>query len=134
MNEPNHTGVAKCLKRLNDLVDAKTDGFTEVCIDYRNEFRDAIKLERFAAPEEGLAEINRRRSLAHPMPPPKCISTIHKAKGLECENALVIPCDGKHFSNSDAARCKLYVALSRAKRRLTLVVSQSSPSPLLKIS
>lgn len=133
LDEPNHIGVAKCLKRLNELVDAKTDGFTEVCVDYWHEFRDAIKLERFAAPEEGLAEINRRRSFAHPMPPPKCISTIHKAKGLECDNALVIPCDAKHFSNTDTARHKLYVALSRAKRNLTLVVSQSSPSPLLKI-
>ncbi len=133
-DEPSHIGVAKCLKRLNELVEAKTDGFSDVCIDYRNEFRDAIKLEQFAAPEEGLAEINRRRSFAHPMPPPKCISTIHKAKGLECDNALVIPCDKKHFSNSDAARCRLYVALSRARRSLTLVVSQTSPSPLLKIS
>lgn len=30
------------------------------------------------------------------------------------------------------ARCKLYVALSRAKRSLTLVVSQNNPSPLFQ--
>lgn len=134
LNEPNHVGVAKCLKRLDELAEAKTDGFADVRIDYRNEFRDAIKLQRFAVPEEGLAEMNRRRSYVHPMPPPKCISTIHKAKGLECDNALLIPCDVKHFTNTDAARCKLYVALSRAKRSLTLVVSRSSPTPLLQIS
>lgn len=134
LNEPNHIGVAKCLKRLDELIGAKADGFADVCVDYRNEFRDAINLQRFAAPEEGIAEITRRRSYAYPMPPPKCISTIHKAKGLECDNALVIPCDAKHFSNTYAARCKLYVALSRAKRSLTLIVSQSSPTPLLKLS
>lgn len=131
--EPNHAGVAKCLKRLAELVENKTPGFTDVCIDYRNEFRDAIKLEHFAAPEDGLGEINRRRSYARPMPPSKSITTIHKAKGLECDNALLIPCDKAHFPGTDAARCKLYVALSRARRSLTLVVSAASPSPLLKI-
>ncbi|MGE3774812.1 MAG: ATP-binding domain-containing protein [Gammaproteobacteria bacterium] len=67
------------------------------------------------------------------MPPSKSIATIHKAKGLECENALLIPCDKAHFPDTDAARCRLYVALSRARRSLTLVVSAASPSPLLKI-
>ncbi|HMM76016.1 MAG TPA: AAA family ATPase [Gammaproteobacteria bacterium] len=131
--EPNHAGVARCLKRLEELVENKTSGFTDVCIDYRNEFRDAIKLEHFIAPEDGLGEINRRRTYARPMPPSKSISTIHKAKGLECDNALLIPCDKVHFPGTDAARCKLYVALSRARRSLTLVVSAASPSPLLKI-
>jgi hypothetical protein len=131
--EPNHAGVAKCLKRLAELVENRTPGFTEVCIDYRNEFRDAIKLEHFAAPEDGFGEINRRRSYARPMPPAKSITTIHKAKGLECDNALLIPCDKAHFPDTDVARCRLYVALSRARRSLTLVVSAASPSPLVRI-
>ncbi len=134
VDDPSHIGVARCLRRLSELVEAKADGFSEVCIDYRSEYRDAVKLEGFTAAEEGLTEIVRRRSFAHPMPPAKSISTIHKAKGLECDNALVVPCDKKHFSDSDAARCKLYVALSRARRHLTLVVSRASPSLLLKIS
>jgi superfamily I DNA/RNA helicase len=124
--------VAKCLKRLNELIETKTLGFTDICIDYRNEFRDAIKLGEFSAPEGGLAETYHRRSYARPMPPAKSITTIHKAKGLECDNALVISCDRTHFSSTDAARW-LYVALSRARRRLTLVVSASNPSPLLRI-
>lgn len=133
LNEPNHRGVAGCLKRLTKLVEGKAEGFKDVCIDYTGELRDAIRLEGFTSAEEGLAEISRRRSFAHPMPPAKCISTIHKAKGLECDSALVIPCDAKHFSRTDYSRCKLYVALSRARRWLTLVVSRTSPSPLLKV-
>lgn len=131
--EPTHVGVAKCLEHLSKLIESNTPGFNEVCIDYRSEFRDAIKLGQFDTPGDGITEITRRRSYARPMPPAKSITTIHKAKGLECDNALVIPCDAKHFSKSDAARCKLYVALSRARRCLTLVVSASSPSPLVKI-
>lgn len=134
IDEPSHRGVVNCLKKLNDLIESKKAGFTNIHIDYRNEFRDAIRLAQFDDPEDGFAEVNRRRSYARPMPPLKSITTIHKAKGLECDNALVIPCDKTHFSNTDAARCKLYVALSRAKQRLTLVVSPSKPSPLLKLS
>jgi DNA helicase-2/ATP-dependent DNA helicase PcrA len=67
------------------------------------------------------------------MPPKRVISTIHKAKGLECENAIVMACDKTHFSSTDYARCKLYVALSRAQQSLTLVVSRSHPTPLFRV-
>lgn len=131
---PDHVGVAKCIKRLVELVDQKTAGFDTVHIDYRNEMRDAIRLGEYEDAEKGLAEMHRRRTFARPMPPPKAISTIHKAKGLECDNAMVISCDAQQFSTTDYARNRLYVALSRAKRSLTLVVSPSKPSPLFKIS
>jgi DNA helicase-2/ATP-dependent DNA helicase PcrA len=42
-----------------------------------------------------------------------------------------MPCDAQTFSDSQEARCLLYVALSRAKDRLLLVVSRNAPSPLL---
>ena len=60
-------------------------------------------------------------------------STIHKAKGLECDGVIVMPCDAKTFPDTAEARCLLYVALSRAKRRLLLVVSPTAPSPLVAI-
>ncbi len=67
-----------------------------------------------------------------PEPPKKCLSTIHKAKGLECDKAIIIACDGSHFSRSDYAIRKLYVALSRAKTELTIVLSATNPTPLIK--
>lgn len=131
---PDHAGVSRCLKRLIELVDGKASGFEDVHIDYRNEMCDAIRIGEFEDAEKGLAELHRRRTYARPMPPPRTISTIHKAKGLECDNAMIIACDARQFSKTDYARSKLYVALSRAKRSLTLVVSPASPSPLFRIS
>lgn len=127
---PDHQGIALALNELSDLVEAKADGFSEIKIVHRSELRDAIRLKAFACPDEGYAEIARRRSHAMPAPPPRTISTIHKAKGLECDNALLIAADRDQFTETRYARCKLYVALSRAKRSLTIVVSQNNPSPL----
>jgi hypothetical protein len=73
------------------------------------------------------------RAYSRPKPPEKAISIIHKAKGLECDSVIVMPCDAKAFPDKPDARCLLYVALSRAKSRLLLVVSRHSPSPLLAI-
>jgi len=132
-NDPTHFGAAKCLKRLVELVENKIAGFDDIVFDLRNELRDALRLEDFTHPEEGFSEINRKRTFARPTPPAKAISTIHKAKGLECDHSMIIPCDAHHFSNTTYARCKLYVALSRAKQSMTLVLSKSKPSPLFKL-
>lgn len=130
--EANHCGVAKMLRRLSEL--AATDGdFTDVKIDYRREFWEAIRLGDFDTADSGFAEITHRRIYSRPQPPEKAISTIHKAKGLECDSVIVMPCDAKTFPNKPEARCLLYVALSRAKSRLMLVVSRSNPSPLFTI-
>ena len=133
LEQPNHTGVANCLQRLAKLMDDKTPGFERIAIDNRSEFRNAIHLGQFADADEALKEIHRRRSFVRPLPPDRAISTIHKAKGLQCENAIVLPCDRRHFGDSDYARCKLYVALSRARRSLTLVLSPRDPSPLFNL-
>ncbi|MDP2206612.1 MAG: ATP-binding domain-containing protein, partial [Alphaproteobacteria bacterium] len=65
--------------------------------------------------------------------PPKAISTIHKAKGLEFESVMLMPCDQRNFSHTRAARAKLYVAISRATSNLMVVLSRAQPSPLFKI-
>ncbi|WP_161814141.1 ATP-dependent helicase [Steroidobacter agaridevorans] len=132
--EPNHAGVSKCLIRFRELVQAKTAGFSDIHIDYARELLDAIRLGDFCDVETGLTELHRRRAFLRPMPPDKAISTIHKAKGLECDNAMIIACDARQFSHTDYARSRLYVALSRAKRSLTLVISKDKPSPLFKIA
>jgi superfamily I DNA/RNA helicase len=50
-------------------------------------------------------------------PPAKAISIIHKAKGLECDAAILMLCDRSTFPENSASRW-LYVALGRAKSRL----------------
>jgi DNA helicase-2/ATP-dependent DNA helicase PcrA len=132
LSEPNHTGIAKGLAALSCFRRDGVAGFETVNIDYRSEYRDAIRLGEFADPHQGLAEIGRRRSFAHPVPPARAISTIHKAKGLQCDNALILPCDAR-FSSTLYSRCRLYVAISRAKRSLTIVLSRNSPCPLFKV-
>jgi hypothetical protein len=130
--EPDHRGIAKMLQRLSEL--RTTDGaFSEIKIDCRTEFWEAIRLGQFDTADTGLAEITHHRSYSHPEPPARAISTVHKAKGLECEAVIVMPCDGKTFPDKPDARCLLYVALSRATSRLLIVVSRTNPSPLLNI-
>ena len=133
LEQPDHVGVVKCLTHLTQLIEDRVAGFKSIKIDQRREFRDVLRLIDFANPEEGLTEIARRRSFAHPMPPAKAISTIHKAKGLQCDHAIVMPCDKARFSATGYSKCKLYVALSRAKRSLTLVVSRNDPGPLFHL-
>ncbi len=130
--EPNHCGVAKMLRRLSQLVSTDSN-FTDVKIDYRRAFWEATCLGDFDSADNAFAEITHRRIYSRPKPTEKAISTIHKAKGLECDAVIVMPCDGRTFPDKHEARCLLYVALSRAKKRLMLVVSRNSPSPLLTI-
>lgn len=129
LQEPNHTGVCRALALLDSLR-TEEPGFKDIEIDRLREYREAVRLADFADPSQGLAEITRRRSITGLKMPRKVISTVHKAKGLESDHALLMPCDKLHFGGSDDKRCLLYVALSRAKKSLTLVVSPSSPSPL----
>ena len=130
VDDPSHRGVANMLKRMWEFRQHEP-AFGAVEIDNRNEFWDAIRLGEFETPELGLAEITSRRSYSRPRPPSRAISTIHKAKGIECEAVIVMPCDSRAFPARDDARCLLYVAISRATRNLLLVVSRDDPSPLI---
>ena len=130
--QPDHRGVAAVLRRVAALTAGDAD-FSEVKLDCNKEFWDATRLGDFATVEDGLAEITHRRNYARPKPPAKAISIVHKAKGLECDAAVLMPCDRATLPDNAIARCLLYVALSRAKSRLMLVVSRNNPSPLLLI-
>jgi len=130
--EPNHKGIANFLRQLESLI--KTDpAFAEVKLDCHREFWDAVRLGDFDDPGEGFVEISRRRSSMPASVPSKALSTVHTAKGLECSNVLIVPCDAHHYGDSPAARCNLYVAMSRATRSLTIVASRQKPSPLIAI-
>ena len=131
LDDPSHAGVSQLLLELRRLSRERVSGFEGVKIDCRREYNDAVRLGNFEDAEHGMAEIHRRRSFAHPMPPRRAISTIHKAKGLQCDNVLLIPCDSR-VSSTFYSRCRLYVAISRAKRSLTIVLSRDSPCKLFR--
>jgi hypothetical protein len=130
--EPTHCGVAKMLRRLSELAQADA-GFSDVAIDCSREFWEAVRVGDFDTPDNGFAEMTHRRVYSRPQPPDKAISIIHKAKGLECDSVIIMPCDAKNFPDKPDARCLLYVALSRAKSRLLIVASRKNPSPLFHI-
>jgi superfamily I DNA/RNA helicase len=132
LDDPTHRGVSRMLKRLAEL-NAHDADFLDVALDHYREFHDAVRLGEYETPDMGLAEITHRRTYSRPKPPAKAISTIHKAKGLECDAVLLMPCDAKTFPDKHEIRCLLYVALSRAKKRLMLVLPSAGPSPLFKV-
>ena len=126
---PDHRGVAAMLRHLAELKGSDS-GFSDVAFDHHSEYWDAVRLGNFDDLEAGLAEITNRRTYSRPSPPAKAISTIHKAKGLECRGVILLAGDVKSFPEKPDARCLLYVALSRAKDRLHIVASRTTPSPL----
>ena len=132
VEDPSHRGVANVLARLQEL---KTSGlaFKDGELDCYREFRDAIRLGGFETADIGVQELMHRRAYTRPKPPVRAISSIHKAKGRECERVIVVPCDKRTFPDSRDSRCLLYVALSRASSQLMLVVSREAPSPLFII-
>lgn len=132
LNEPDHRGIGKFLTTLRALT-REDAAFEQIKIDHSREFNDAVHLSRFSDAEEGLAEIARRRAYARAPIPAKAVSTIHKAKGLEFPHVVIAACDRAHFADSKAARAKFYVGLSRATESLTLLVSHTEPSPLLRL-
>jgi len=131
--EPNHKGASKLLGELDRYITHNLAGFDCVKIDLKREFWDALRLGDFDCVIEAEKALQSRRTHHTLHLPPKCISTIHKAKGLEGDNAIIVACDGRHFKDSEKARNILYVALSRAKSNLVIVVSDENPSPLFTI-
>ncbi len=75
-------------------------------------------------------EVSRRRLVGRV--PKRCISTIHKAKGEEFDHVVVLHCSASPFPDDEGARRLMYVALSRARRSLTLVGSRRAPTPLFE--
>lgn len=75
-----------------------------------------------------LGRIRRRRKW-----PPKIVSTIHKAKGLDFDHVLLCPVDRHQYPDDVLGAHLLYVALSRAKRSLRLVLAGDAPTRHLVI-
>ncbi|MGH9785395.1 MAG: UvrD-helicase domain-containing protein [Terriglobia bacterium] len=64
--------------------------------------------------------------------PRRSITTIHKAKGREADHVIVVHCAESVFPDDEQGRRLLYVATSRARRSVTLIVPGSRPTPLLR--
>ena len=131
--EPDHIGFCKAAEHLKGLIIQNADGFSNLHIDYQRELDDLIKLKGYNDLLTGFAEISKRRSRAHPKPPRKALSTVHKSKGLEAEHVFVFACDGGHFPETHVKRNLLYVALSRATESVTIIASRNNRSPLVEI-
>ena len=130
--DPSHVGFAKAAAHLRNLIADGNGPFSSIRIDRPRELNDLIKTALFENGDEGLAEIKQRRSRAHPMPPKKCLSTVHKSKGLEAKTVVIFACDSDHFPDRPAKRNLLYVALSRATNRLVLVMSEQNRCTLFR--
>jgi DNA helicase-2/ATP-dependent DNA helicase PcrA len=61
----------------------------------------------------------------------RSVSTVHKAKGLEYDHVMIGNFSAAHFGDDEMSRRIAYVALSRARRSITLLVPKQQPSPLL---
>lgn len=129
---PDHRGVARALSALNELIRGDTS-FVGVRVDLRREFLESTRFDKYDTAQGGLAELHLRRIMFRPQLPPKTISTVHKAKGLEKEAVLLVPCDNEHFGLTDAKRRLLYVALSRATTSLAIVLPRRTCSPLFRV-
>lgn len=130
LQEPNHVGVGAAINQIHHLM-RTSQRFGDIRIDLRREFAEACRIQAHPEISTVLARQAHQRGTRHAEMPPKVISTVHKSKGLETPNAILLPCDANNLANNEKNRCLLYVALSRACESLALVVPQVNPSPLL---
>jgi DNA helicase-2/ATP-dependent DNA helicase PcrA len=130
--EPNHVGISTTITMIGQFIASSAAGFADVKVDLNREFWEAQRLAQHEDASQGYAEITMRRSVLRPKPLAKTLSTVHKAKGLECSNTMIMHCDRGSFGDTIYGRCKLYVALSRAKSSLAIVIPETNPSPLFK--
>ena len=129
LTDPSHLGVGAALEHVHHLMHT-SQNFSDIRIDLRREFAEARRVHAHADLTTVLAMQAHQRGTRRAEMPPKVISTIHKSKGLETRNAILIPCEAANLKANDRDRCLLYVALSRASETLTVVVPRVNPSPL----
>jgi len=63
--------------------------------------------------------------------PQRCVSTIHKVKGRAFDHVIIPYCGNSSFPATALGQRLLYVALSRARRTIIVLVPAANPSPLL---
>lgn len=63
--------------------------------------------------------------------PQRCVSTIHKVKGRAFDHVIIPYCGRSSFPATALGQRLLYVALSRARRTITILIPAANPSLLL---
>ncbi|WP_063808451.1 UvrD-helicase domain-containing protein [Burkholderia cepacia] len=132
LQTPDHTGVGEAIDRIHHLMNTSRH-FSDARIDLRMEFAQARRIQAHPDISTVLAGLAYQRGKGNDRAPSRSISTIHKSKGLECDSAILIPCDAGSLAHNQKNRCLLYVALSRSCEQLTLVIPEANPSPLLHL-
>ncbi|AME26328.1 hypothetical protein AXG89_20795 [Burkholderia sp. PAMC 26561] len=132
VRQPSHIGVGEAIDRVHHLMNA-SEHFREARVDLRKEFAEARRIHSHPDISTVLAGLSHQRGRRTDRVPSQSISTIHKSKGLECDGAILIPCDANSLAPNQKNRCLLYVALSRSCKRLALVVPEGNPSPLFQL-
>jgi hypothetical protein len=75
---------------------------------------------------------SRARDAIRPAPN-RGFMVIHKAKGFEFDEVVLPYCAGSLFQDELPSRRRMYVAISRAQKRLHFLVPTTDPTPLLRI-
>lgn len=132
LQDPSHVGVGAAINQVHHLM-RTSESFGDIRIDLRREFAEARRIHACPELSAVLARQTHQHGTRQDEMPQKVISTIHKSKGLETRNAMLVPCDADNLANNDKNRCLLYVALSRASESLGLVVPRATPSPLFLV-
>ncbi|WP_167760223.1 UvrD-helicase domain-containing protein [Paraburkholderia pallida] len=132
LQRPNHIGVGEAIDRVHHLMN-DSENFRDTRVHLRKEFAEARRIQAHPEISTVLAGLSHQRGRRNDQVPSQAISTIHKSKGLECDRAILIPCDANSLAANQKNRCLLYVALSRSCEKLTLVVPEANPSPLLQL-
>jgi DNA helicase-2/ATP-dependent DNA helicase PcrA len=63
--------------------------------------------------------------------PRRCIMNVHMAKGREADHVVLVHCSATCFPDSDEGRKVLYVALSRARKSVTVLLPETGHTNIL---
>jgi DNA helicase-2/ATP-dependent DNA helicase PcrA len=117
---PDHCGIAGAMRQVRDK---SPPNYTAHFPDHVWALCSFDRTDDPRAFRSTLGRIRRRRKW-----PPRMVSTIHKAKGLDFEHVLICPIDRNQYPDGILGARLLYVALSRARRSIRLVVANDAPT------
>lgn len=130
--EPNHFGVSKLFQEFPTILqELPWQGLPK--LNYRREFQEACKLGEYSSAFEAMAALTQGRAHRQVALPRRAVSTIHKSKGLEFEEVVVMGLESAFFNDTPRSRALLYTALSRAVKGITLVIPNTDLTPLIQI-
>lgn len=121
---PDHRGIAAAMRM---VLDTSPAGYSIRLNDHARALCAFDRTDDPRAFRSTLGRIRRRHKW-----PPQMVSTIHKAKGLDFDHVLLCPVDRNQYPNDVLGARLLYVALSRARKSIRLVLANDNPSPHLE--